>query len=164
MKKCCPLLLLCFLVLPCLAQQGDEGLDRARRVFHEQYRFRRYPRVKGPIHVSGAPGSRRVSDGRDTLWLPGVDEPFTRLFADGTLPAAVNGQPLRQISGFQEVPPATLSPRHRRFLFLAYDARRANPSQYVCELSNRRATRDTPLPEFLGGATLTFIQRGWALL
>ena len=68
------------------------------------------------------------------------------------------------LSAFEELKFLETSPHHKRFRFWMDTKGLANPTVYFIELTNNKATTDTPLSEFVQGADLTFIEEGWVIM
>lgn len=144
--------------------QGDQEDYWARQLFQEHYRYQPQLKFNGPINITRGAQQSLLNYGGDTLRLLDVEEAYLPLFTEGTLYPTVGGQFFHQLGAIKELPKATNSPTRRRFTFLVFDPRIANPSTYVLEVENAAASRATDTKTFLQGAVLTFIRRGWLML
>ena len=134
--------------------------QQALRAFQEHYRYRRYAPFKGAVQGRKTGQERMYGYGPDTLRVVGVGDYFEPLFTRGILfPAVSHGDYLPRITNIEELPTAQSSTQRRRFTMLVWGPVLANPTLYVFELTNPRATPQTDLPSFLQEAVLTFIRR-----
>lgn len=58
----------------------------------------------------------------------------------------------------------SISPQIKRFRFWLYREGLINPTVYLFELENKKATKNTDLLGFIEGAKLTFINKGWLVM
>ncbi|WP_326983803.1 hypothetical protein VUJ46_04475 [Chryseobacterium sp. MYb264] len=64
------------------------------------------------------------------------------------------------ISSITELPSPASNPKTRVFKFLYKDSKLGNNSiLYLIELTNKSATKDTSMEEFINGASLTYLQQ-----
>ena len=139
--------------------QGGAEDGWARRVFEEHYRYQVYRPFQGAVHVRGTAQEPVFRYGRDTLRVFNIDERYRPLFTSGTLfPTVLPQDYLPGISSIRELPRARGSTQRRRFTMYVWPPRMMNPTLYVFELTNQRATPLTDWPSFLQGAVLTFIR------
>lgn len=145
--------------------QGQQEEYWARKLFHEHYHARAYPRFGGSIRALPAADRRLFCYDRDTLQLVDVEPTFVPLFQQGVLyPLVDSSYYFSRLSHVEELLNATNSPQRRRFTMLVWNRFIFNPTVYVFELTNAQATQQTTLSSFVQGAALSFIRVGWIMI
>jgi hypothetical protein len=79
---------------------------------------------------------------------------FESLFENDTL----------SISIIEEVPFLSKSSHIKRFRMWVYHKWSGNPTIYFFELTNEKGTDNSDLSDFVNGATLTFVRKGWLII
>jgi hypothetical protein len=145
------------------ATAGEQDEYWARKLFQDQYRYHEHANFKDSIYARLVMGKYQLSYGRDTLTAE-LNPALLPLLIKGLIYPHVAGFSLQKVCCFQELPHATNSPQRRRFMFWSFEPMMLNPTVYIFEIENRRATVNTDIGSFLKGAVLTFMHEGWLVL
>ncbi|MBS1528820.1 MAG: hypothetical protein JSU01_00815 [Bacteroidetes bacterium] len=169
---------------------GEQENYWAEQLFKNEYQKRHFKKFHGEIIINGNHyqyGSQVL-----TVYAPEEFKPLFRegiLYPDiihgyfkpdkrikielsKTDTAKANPVPIKSIlkpdslslSAFEELKFLEKSPHQKRFRFWMFRKGFANPSVYFIELTNNKATRDTPISEFVQGVHLTFVEGGWVII
>ncbi|MHB8208210.1 hypothetical protein [Mucilaginibacter sp.] len=166
---CCPLLFLLAcqthkyqLVkepVPKFENQGEQEDYWDKKFFDDNYKKEIFKRYIGDIQTDG--DTIRYSNDMISL---GDHSALRLIFTSGLIyPKLFNYYKL-SVGNVEEKSPINHSVKIKRFQLWAFLPKMANPTVYVFELTNKRATKDTPISEFIKGAQLTFFKEGWIIV
>jgi hypothetical protein len=175
-----------FLFVFTLASSQNNNYTFARDVFKKEYKEQTYEPYKGVVTVVD---SITIMYGEQVLIIPTREEKYrgifthhANLFADNYLvttktdeefEAMTREEQLQYMLGrndtiniinFEELEELNPNAKTKRFIFWRFHGNMLNPTEYYFELKNDKATRRTPLSEFIAGARLTFLYKGTIIL
>jgi hypothetical protein len=173
------LLLLLLTFVPSFAQNDEYQF--AREVFRKNYKPQTYEPFKGTVTVE----DNKIKYGEQVLMLDNIPKEYrgifiyhANLFGDVDVvtyktrekfDAMTEQEQFRYMLGkndtisimnFQQLEQLNPNVKTKRFVFWRFYGTMINPIECYFELQNNKATRRTPLDEFIKGATLTFFQSG----
>jgi hypothetical protein len=174
-----------FVVRTHFASQGEQEDYWSEKLFHEEYNEQHYARFMGNIDVIGISHIRFGS----IILHADVAPEFKCIFSLGILypqliteysvyPRESSGELSKMADGqrvinnmilndtlsignLEELKFLSTDPTKKRFRFWEYRKWSKNPQVYFIELTNKAADRSTNLENFIKGAALTFVKRGW---
>lgn len=149
---------------PDFANQGEQEDYNAYKFFKENYKIQEFEKYKGVIKDM----KDSISYNNKIINVNGNDD-VKSIFTKGILyPEILCNDTLlggiRMVTNILELKSLNPSGNSRRFSLWLYRKRMINPSVYLFELTNKNAKAETNMKEFIGGAKLTFLQRGWVIL
>lgn len=144
---------------PIFNNQGDQENYLVNKFFEDSYKKEKFPRYNGSIQLEG----NILRYGNDTVNI-GDTSVLRLVFTSGIIYPKLFKCNKLGISDVEEKSPSNLSIKIKRFEFWAFLPRMANPTVYVFELTNEKATKDMPIAEFIKGAKLTFFKEGWIII
>lgn len=102
--------------------------------------------------------------GNRTINIHLPDLKYQPIFKNGILYPEIISENDFEIGGFEELKFLSHPDKIKRFRIWVFHKNRANPEVYLFELTNKHATEETNLTDFLKNAELTFIKNGWIIL
>ena len=163
---------------PDFKNQGEQELYWAKKFFEKNYKKQNHKIFEGKIKRIGNTfefGSRSFtlnnSTGLEILLEQGVFYPQI-IFGEWVQPSdstQISFQDIMEpksatISNFKELKSFTEDYRVKRFSFLLFRPRMANPTIYYIEFTNHFASKNTSLDLFMEGCILTFVKAGGILI
>ncbi len=142
------------------ANQGEYENHLAEQYFSQDYETKKYQKFYGNILKDSLSESNILYFDSLRVILDIEDEVYKRVVTEGILnPKYLYHSQSMQICCFEELTHLNKNGIHRRFRFWVFEEGMANPLEYLIELSNGRATSQTPLSEFLNNAEVSHISK-----
>ena len=169
------------------ANQGEQEDYWAEKLFYENYKKENYERFTGEIAVIDKNHIRFGNKILRSYFSPELKGIFTlgifypQLITGTSVAPKKSEEELSKmtvgekifynmtqndtlaIGEFEELKFLSTSPTIKRFRFWQYRKGFANPKVYFIELTNTSANKNTDLPTFINGASLTFVKDGWII-
>lgn len=144
---------------PIFNNQDEQESYWVNKFFEDNYKKEKIQRYSGSIQLD----DNTLRYGNDTINM-GDTSVLRLIFTSGIIYPKLFKCNKLGISDVEEKSPSKLSIKIKRFEFWAFLPRMANPTVYVFELTNQKATKDMPIAEFIKGAKLTFFKEGWIII
>ncbi len=158
-----------FVVRTNFDNQGQQENYWAEKLFYEQYKKEYYQKYKGRVKVINSSVIKF-----DSLYLMLLNDPhpkvLTSILTQGLLFPTLftqyaSANDTLKIDALEELKFLKLPPTKKRFRLWCYTSEFvANPTVYLFELSNERASATSNLKTFIQGSSLTFLKSGWIIL
>ncbi|WP_242919689.1 hypothetical protein [Pontibacter liquoris] len=140
------------------ANQGEYENHLAEEYFNQDYETKKYQKFAGKILTDSLSEYNIVYFDSLRVILEIEDVVHRRVFTEGILsPNHLYYSQSMQICCFEELTHLNKNGTHRRFKFWVFEEGVANPLEYLIELTNGKATRETSLSEFVSKAEVTHI-------
>ncbi len=167
MKRFILIILLSLTILPASGQKkkepefataGEQENYWTKQLFKKEYKTQKHLKFSGQI--------KRLDEYTflyDTVKLRVINTPpdLLTIFDEGLLQQWATGTTISDIEELADLNP---SPTVKRFKFLVYMRRIANPTVYFFELTNKTASKTTDMRTFIKGSCLTFLKQGWVMI
>ena len=146
---------------PNFVNQGEQEDFWSWQLFEKEYKYQKIERyylgaisVKDNTFYFGKISSLHCDLGNNEL---------KEVFLQGVFYPRILGVDHINISAFQELKFLSTNPTVKRFRFWLSSTNMMNPTVYLFEIQNENATETTSFLDFVKGANVTFIKKGWII-
>ncbi len=143
--------------------QGEQEKYWAKQFFEKNYEKSEYSKFNGQVKITNSEIQIGEKDYISNLYS---NQKYNLIFEKGLLYPSLLMSDSLYICCIEELPFLSDNPQIKRFRFLLSVKIRnielLNPSVYLFELTNEKATKDDNWEVFIENAKLTFLKYGWS--
>jgi hypothetical protein len=147
--------------VPNFKNTGEQENYWAQKLYENDYKKQKFETYKGDIKIID---DYHICYGQTLLELYNCNLKFKPIFTRGIFYPGILSTGDLKLSDLEEQPFLSHSVKIKRFKVWFWMPKLANPIVYFFEITNKTATQDTNLSDFIKGSKLTFVKEGWVII